>query len=105
MSEKNPAAGYAFRAARDIYRELQTTAARCRDERVKELRLYIAQNENNLTKAREQVAQLPGVIADYQREPRDKDTDRSHQRERKHLCPSFWLRWQDGRQSRHGACE
>lgn len=68
MSEKNPAAGYTFRAARDTYRELQETAARCRDERVKELRLYIGQNENNLVKAREQVAQLPGVIADYQRE-------------------------------------
>lgn len=68
MSNKNPAAGYAFRAARDVYRELQTTAARCRDERVRDLRLYITQNETNLIKAKEQVAQLPGVIADYERE-------------------------------------
>lgn len=68
MSDKNPAAGYTFRAARDTYRELQTTAARCRDERVKELRLYINQTETTITKAREQVAQLPEVIAEYQRE-------------------------------------
>ena len=68
MSDKTPAAGYTFRAARDTYRELQTTAARCRDERVKELRLYINQTETTITKAREQVAQLPEVIAEYQRE-------------------------------------
>lgn len=68
MSETNPAAGYTFRGARAIYRELQTTAARCRDERVKELRLYINQTETTITKAREQVAQLPEVIAEYQRE-------------------------------------
>lgn len=68
MSEKNPAESYTFRAARDAYRELQATAARCRDERVKQLEHYISQSEDILTKAKEQVAQLPGVIADYKRE-------------------------------------
>lgn len=69
MSDKNPAmnptAGYAFRAARDAYRELQEVASRCRADRVHELRLHISQNEANLAKARESVAQLPAVIERY----------------------------------------